>query len=101
MTHVLQALTSLDENTTVVSIDGVGAFDLISRVSGLMAMENGDRMWPFIREFCGRPSSFLWEDEQPGSAHEFEGNLRPVVDHGENFRLGVVLWQVSHSIACP
>ena len=30
MTHALQALTSLDENATVVSIDGVGAFDLIS-----------------------------------------------------------------------
>ena len=56
-THALQALTSLDENATVVSIDGVGAFDLISRnamVSGLMAMENGDRVWPFIRELYGR-----------------------------------------------
>ena len=29
-THALQALTSLDENATVVSIDGLGAFDLIS-----------------------------------------------------------------------
>ena len=40
-THALQALTSLDENANVVSIDGVGSFDLISRnamVSGLMAM---------------------------------------------------------------
>ena len=41
VTHALQALTRT-ENATVVSIDGVGAFDLISRntmVSGLMAME--------------------------------------------------------------
>ena len=40
-THAMQALTSLDEDATVVSIDGVGAFDLISRnamVSGLMDM---------------------------------------------------------------
>ena len=55
--------SSLDENATVVSIDGVGAFDLISRnamVSGLMAMENGDRMWPFIRErmIVGSPMTF-------------------------------------------
>ena len=58
VTHALQALTKLDEDATVVSIDGVGAFDLISRnamVSGLMAMEHGDRLWPFIREFYGRP----------------------------------------------
>ena len=31
--HNLQALTDLDEQATVVSVDGVGAFDLISRVS--------------------------------------------------------------------
>ena len=64
--HALHALTSLDEDATVVSMDGVGAFDLISRnvmVSGLMAMERGDRLWPFIREFYGRPSSCLWEDD--------------------------------------
>ena len=44
VTHALQALTSLDEDATVVSIDGVGAFDLISRnamVSGLIG--NGTR----------------------------------------------------------
>ena len=38
-------------------------------VSGLMAMENGDRMWPFIREFYGRPSSNLWEDDR-GVTHD-------------------------------
>ena len=67
VTHALQALTSLDEDATVVSIDGVGAFDLISRnamVSGLMEMERGDRLWPFIREFYGRPSSYLWQDDR-------------------------------------
>ena len=56
VTHALQALTSLDEDATVVSIDGVGAFDLISRnamVSGLMAMEHGDTLWPFVCQFYG------------------------------------------------
>ena len=42
------------------------AFDLISRnamVSGLMAMEHGDTLWPFVRQFYGQPSSYLWEDD--------------------------------------
>ena len=46
VTHVLQALTSLDENATVVSIDGVGSFDLISRnatVSGLTSMRRSPK----------------------------------------------------------
>ena len=37
--HIIQAVTDLDDNATVVSVDGVGAFDLISRnsmLSGLM-----------------------------------------------------------------
>ena len=66
VTHALQALTSLDEDGTVVSIDGVGAFDLISRnamVSVLMAMGHGDTLWPFVRQFYGQPSSYLWEDD--------------------------------------
>ena len=29
--HILQVLTDLDPDATVVSVDGVGAFDLISR----------------------------------------------------------------------
>ena len=51
VTHALQALTSLDEDATVVSIGSVGAFDLVSHnamVSVLMAMEHGDTLWPFV-----------------------------------------------------
>ena len=29
--HIVQSLTDVDSNATVVSIDGVGAYDLISR----------------------------------------------------------------------
>ena len=78
VTHALQALTRIDENATVVSIHGVGAFDLISRnamVSGLMALENGDRMWPFIREFYCRPSSHSWEDDR-GVTHDIPPRRR-------------------------
>ena len=64
--HIVQSVTDVDSNATVVSIDGVGAYDLISRNSmlrGLLRMENGDQILPFVRCFCGRPSMYLWEDE--------------------------------------
>ena len=70
--HVVQALTDLNPEATVVSIDGIGAFDLISRnamLEGLLQMENGDQVLPFVRNFYGRPSTYLWEDEM-GTVHE-------------------------------
>ena len=39
--HILQVLTELDEEATVISVDGIGAFDLISKnamMSGLRFM---------------------------------------------------------------
>ena len=64
--HVLQTITDLDNRATVVSIDGVGAYDLISRnamMEGLLRMEQGDQILPFARCFYGNPSTYLWEDE--------------------------------------
>ena len=60
--HILQTIADKDERATVVSIDGVGAYDLISRnsmIEGLLRMEDGDQVLPFVR--C--PSTYLWEDE--------------------------------------
>ena len=54
--HVLQALTELDPRATIMSIDGVGAFDLISRKSTLeapMEMESGSQVLPFVSMFYG------------------------------------------------
>ena len=59
-------LTDLDAETTIMSIDGVGAYDLISRnamFEFLLRMEGGDQILPFVRMFCGSPSRYLWEDE--------------------------------------
>ena len=59
--HVVQTLTDVDPNATVVSIDGVGAYDLISRNSmlrGLKRMEDGDQVLPFVRCFYGSPSTY-------------------------------------------
>ena len=51
---LIQALTDLDDNATVVSVDGLGALDLISRnsmLSGLMGMMEGEQLLPFAKLF--------------------------------------------------
>ena len=76
VSHVLQTLTDLDPSATILSIDGVGAFDLVSRnamLQGLMGMEGGDRLLPFVRLFHGSPSTFLWEDTMGGVHHILQG----------------------------
>ena len=70
--HALQAITDLDERATVLSIDGIGAFDLISRgamLDGLRSVAGGDSALPFVLQFYGNRSSYLWEDD-PGETHE-------------------------------
>ena len=60
--HALVPLADLDERATVLSVDGMGAFDLISRVSmleGLRSIEGGDSILPFVLQFYGNPSSYL------------------------------------------
>ena len=53
------ALTDLDERATVLSIHGIGAFDLISRVSMLEGLRS-------VLHFYGNPSSFFLG----GTTHE-------------------------------
>ena len=46
-----------------MSIDGVGAYDLMSlnaMFEGLLQMEGGDQFLPFVRCFYGSPSPHLW-----------------------------------------
>ena len=61
-----QALTGMDDEATILSVDGVGACDTISRnamFQGLADMVDGDKLILFIRQFYDSPSTFLWEDE--------------------------------------
>ena len=56
--HVVQTLTDLDHQATVLSVDGVGAFDLISRAAmseGLLGMEGGDAVLPFVAHSTAPP----------------------------------------------
>ena len=54
--YALQGLVEVDPDTTIVSIDGISAYDLISRESmmtGLFRMEGGGAVLPFVRMFYG------------------------------------------------
>ena len=56
--HALQGLTELNPEATVTSIDGIGAFDLISReamLTGLRDVAGGSEVVPFVRMFYGTP----------------------------------------------
>ena len=74
--HMLQSLTDLNPEVTVTSIDGVEAYDLISRsvmLEGLLRMEGGDQILPFVRMFYSNPSTYLWEDELGITQHIAQG----------------------------
>ena len=69
---MVQASTEFDASATIVSVDGVEAYNLVSRTAmlrGLLDMEEGDKLLPFVRLFCSDPSTFLWDDEV-GDTHE-------------------------------
>ena len=54
VSHTLRTLAEMDEATTILSVDGVGAFDLISRgamMRGLVDMPDGAKVLPFVRMF--------------------------------------------------
>ena len=66
VSHMLQTTTDLDSRT-VVSIDDVGAYDLISKnamMERVLRMEQGDQILLFVRCFYGSPSTFLSEMKQ-------------------------------------
>ena len=55
-----------------MSVDGIGAYDSISRnniLEGLHRIVDGNQMIPFVWLFYGSPSVYLWEDDM-GDTHE-------------------------------
>ena len=76
MAHVLQALTEADPNATVLSIDFISAYDLISRRAMLEALRRvpgGDQVLPFVRLFYDRQSTYIWEDDAGTVHHIVQG----------------------------
>ena len=74
--HVLQGLTEDDPNATVLSIDGISAYDLISCraiLEALRRVPGGDQVLPFVRLFYDRHSTYLWEDDAGTVHHIVQG----------------------------
>ena len=92
LAHVLKEFTETDPQATIVSIDGVVAYDSISRkamLEALIAMLGGSEALPFVRSFCGQPSRYLWEDEC-GEVHH--------IDQGQGGEQGEVLLHLLFSL---
>ena len=90
--HALQALSELDPRATIVSIDGVSAFDLISRramMEALMEQEVGSQILPFVRMFYGDHSTYLWKDDVGTVQH---------IEQGEGGEQGDVLMPLLFSL---
>ena len=65
--HALQTLCDVDLEASVTSIDGVSAFDSVSRrtmLQGLAQVDGGCSVLPFVRLFCSQPSAYLWEGNE-------------------------------------
>ena len=63
ISHALQALCDSETDAIVVSIDGIGAFDIISRRSMLQGLfEVAPEAVPFVRQYYGSPSSYIRQD---------------------------------------
>ena len=68
--HVLQHLTDGDDQATILSVDGIGAFDLVSRnamLQGLMGIE--DCVKSCHSSEPSTDNNFIWEDEM-GDVHD-------------------------------
>ena len=72
--HMLRAATDASWQRTVVSVDGVGAFDHILRsqmLGGLASNPDLAPLLPFARMAYGRMSTYVWYDDE-GTCHEVQ-----------------------------
>ena len=69
--HAFQGLTEMNPRATVMSIDGISTYDLVSRkamLQGRRDLAGGSSALPFVSMFYGALSSYLWEDSM-GRVH--------------------------------
>ena len=64
--HVIQGLCEVNPEATVMLIDGISAFDQISRAAMLDGLFSrcGVKAIPFVRMFYSSPSVYIWEDAE-------------------------------------
>ena len=68
----IRVMTDLDLRATVLSVDGVGAYDHVLRSSmlgKLMEVPQLRPLIPFVRSTYAHPTSYEWED-QHGTRHQ-------------------------------
>ena len=88
--HAFQALTEANPEATILSVDGIGAFDLVSRGAMLQGLCHvSPSAVPFVRQFYGTPSRYLWEDDS-GKVHD--------IDQGEGGEQGDPLMPMLFSL---
>ena len=64
--HMLRAATDSDAAATVLSVDGIGAYDHVSRLGmleRLSRMPKALAILPFVRLSYGQPSAYSWWDQ--------------------------------------
>ena len=67
---MLRAASELDADATIVSLDGRSAYDTVSRAAFLTKLrEVAPDLLPFVREWYGGTSTYLWWDSD-GRCHE-------------------------------
>ena len=76
--HALTAATESNPTHTILSVDGIGAYDTISRASmlqGFLTVPEANCCLPFVRQFYTAPSTYIWHDAagQPHSIVQAEG----------------------------
>ena len=84
--HAIQALTDLDSRATVLSIDGISAFDLISRAAMLDGLST---VLPFALQFYSEASQYIWTDDF---------GVNHVIHQGEGGEQGDALMPMLYSL---
>ena len=70
--HFLRAATEMRDDATIVALDGVGAYDHVSRAEMFRALLGNASLaplLPYARTFYGRTSRYVWYDDD-GVSHE-------------------------------
>ena len=67
MGHLIRASTDANPTLTVLSVDGIGAYDHVFRsamLGRLLQMPAARTILPFVRLSYGSPSSYTWVDDE-------------------------------------
>ena len=76
--HAVMAMTDADPDATILSIDGIGAYDHVLRsamMSKLLSVPGLRGLLPFVRSTYSHPTSYWWQDavSVTHQVHQAEG----------------------------